>query len=92
MPQTVGWGAVRLLRGSPQEQGQWDTRAEGHCRGCSLCPKEMQETKPAPVAAPCGSWLPGRAESSPNSPGEDRPQDKTKANTRRTLGGTSGLG
>lgn len=52
----------------------------------------MQETEPASVAAP-RAWqqLPGRAESSPNSPGEDRPQDKTKANTRRTLGGTMAL-
>lgn len=57
---------------------------------CSL--KEIQETEPASVRAP-RAWhqLPGRTESSPDSPGEDRPQDKTKVNTRCTLGGITAL-
>lgn len=57
---------------------------------CSL--KEIQETEPASVRAP-QAWhqLPGRTESSLDSPREDRPQDKTKANTRCTLGGITAL-
>lgn len=92
-PRPVGGGAAGGCSGDPRGGRGSGTPGLRVTAGGAVCaPKEMQETEPASVAAP-RAWqqLPGRAESSPNSPGEDRPQDKTKANTRRTLGGTMAL-
>lgn len=99
MPETPlkrveGWvgGAAGGCPGNPR-RGSRTPGLRVTAGGVVCAPKEIQETKPASVAAP-RAWhhLPGRAESSPNSPGEDRPQDKTKTNTRHTLlGGSTAL-
>lgn len=92
-PRPVGGGAAGGCSGDPRRsRGSVTPGLRGTAGGAVCAPRKCR--KPSlPLLQPPRAWqqLPGRAESSPNSPGEDRPQDKTKANTRRTLGGTMAL-
>ena len=69
LKQVEGWvgGAAGGCSGNPHRgRGSGTPGLKVTAGGVACAPKEIQETK---------HQLPGRAESSPNSPGEDRPQD-----------------